>query len=269
MVRALAVLLERSIRVSFQHLLGQRVIRQGRTRLSRFLWKLFLGNRILPRLGGYEYFAAGEFEKIFDWLGLTDQPGYFVEAGACDGFSSSNTKYLELFCGWRGLLIEPYERYARVAQLHRRGSIVKQACLVPKGFPGESVKLRYAGLMTVTLLGDKLAQLHAQADEGARFMSPFDSSHEFLADAITLEAALEEADAPRKIDLISLDLEGVELEVLQDFNFVKWEVRFWLVESREFEETQHFFESNGYSLITNDPKTGMLFRLDRIAEPRG
>src|SRR5438270_7132790 len=33
--------------------------------------------------------------------------GYFVEAGAHDGFTQSNTYWLERFRGWRGLLVEP------------------------------------------------------------------------------------------------------------------------------------------------------------------
>jgi len=32
---------------------------------------------------------------------------YYVEIGANDGVSQSNTKYLELYESWRGLLIEP------------------------------------------------------------------------------------------------------------------------------------------------------------------
>ena len=33
--------------------------------------------------------------------------GFFVEAGAHDGFTQSNTYWLERFRGWRGLLVEP------------------------------------------------------------------------------------------------------------------------------------------------------------------
>src|ERR1700686_1931252 len=32
--------------------------------------------------------------------------GFFIEAGAHDGFTQSNTYYLERFRGWRGLLVE-------------------------------------------------------------------------------------------------------------------------------------------------------------------
>src|ERR1700675_2623345 len=33
--------------------------------------------------------------------------GFFVEAGANDGYTQSNTYWLERFRGWRGLLVEP------------------------------------------------------------------------------------------------------------------------------------------------------------------
>ena len=34
-------------------------------------------------------------------------PKFYIEIGANDGVSQSNTKYLELFYDWRGILIEP------------------------------------------------------------------------------------------------------------------------------------------------------------------
>ena len=258
------MLIQQPVRTAFQHLLGQKIIRQGQTLFSRGLWKLFLSNRLMPSLGGYKYFAAGEFERILDWLGLTKRAGYFVEAGACDGYSSSNTKYLELFCGWNGLLIEPFDPYVRVARLHRKGSMVMHSCLVPKDYASDTVSLEFAGLMTVTLLEDNAEILREQAALGLPFMSPFDESHDFEAPAITLESALEKAGAPRVIDLVSLDLEGVELAVLKGFNFQKWKVNYWLVESREDSKTQTFFEENGCRLVLNDPKTGMLF--ERLQE---
>ena len=33
--------------------------------------------------------------------------GYFIEAGAYDGYEISNTLYFEKFLGWTGILVEP------------------------------------------------------------------------------------------------------------------------------------------------------------------
>jgi hypothetical protein len=42
--------------------------------------------------------------------------GFFLEVGGNDGFSKSNTKRLELFLGWSGILVEPYlPNFRRIA----------------------------------------------------------------------------------------------------------------------------------------------------------
>jgi hypothetical protein len=42
--------------------------------------------------------------KLEKYLNYTN--GFFIEAGANDGFNQSNTYYLEKFKGWQGILIE-------------------------------------------------------------------------------------------------------------------------------------------------------------------
>ena len=40
---------------------------------------------------------------------LDKDGGFFIEAGANDGFTQSNTYWLERFRGWHGLLVEPMQ----------------------------------------------------------------------------------------------------------------------------------------------------------------
>ena len=55
--------------------------------------------------------------------------GFFVEAGAFDGYTQSNTYFLERARGWRGLLIEPVPALAREARRERRRSTVVNCAL--------------------------------------------------------------------------------------------------------------------------------------------
>ncbi|MGL4649339.1 MAG: FkbM family methyltransferase, partial [Caldilineaceae bacterium] len=73
----------------------------------------------------------------------------FVELGANDGFSQSNTYYLERFRGWRGVLIEPIpELYAQAARRRPKAKVFNAAC-VPFGFDQATVAMTYCDLMSV------------------------------------------------------------------------------------------------------------------------
>ncbi|CAG0921921.1 unnamed protein product [Notodromas monacha] len=58
--------------------------------------------------------------------------GTYVEAGAHNGLSESNSLYLELALGWTGLLVEPNpERFQNLTKLKRRTRMVFAECNPP------------------------------------------------------------------------------------------------------------------------------------------
>jgi hypothetical protein len=61
---------------------------------------------------------------------LPEDGGTFVEAGAHDGFTQSNTYYFERFRGWRGVLVEAVPELHAKARRRRRRSVVVRAALV-------------------------------------------------------------------------------------------------------------------------------------------
>src|SRR5689334_13139538 len=67
-------------------------------------------------------------QALLNFIG--SRGGIFVEAGANDGLSQSNTAYLEFYLGWRGLLVEPIPELAVACRLNRPGAIVEQCALV-------------------------------------------------------------------------------------------------------------------------------------------
>src|SRR5690606_31382762 len=83
------------------------------------------------------------FEMDSRMARLLGDGGWFVEAGGHDGYTHSNTYYLERFRGWRGLLVEPAPSLAREARLERTRSTVVQAALVPPERAGEPVTMHY------------------------------------------------------------------------------------------------------------------------------
>ena len=57
-------------------------------------------------------------------------------------------------------------------------------------------------------------------------------------ESISLDDFLEQHNAPRKIDYISIDTEGSEYEILKDFPFDKWDVHLMTIEHNHTKRRQ-------------------------------
>lgn len=82
-------------------------------------------NRLFAALGSQRYAWPALLNLDRRLAELVDPgPGTFVEAGAHDGFTQSNTYWLERHGGWSGLLVEPVPSLARRAARRRPRSRV-------------------------------------------------------------------------------------------------------------------------------------------------
>lgn len=166
--------------------------------------------------------------KLEPYLGEL-QGGYFVEAGANDGFDQSNTYFLERCRGWRGLLVEPVPHLHREAQLERPASRVVHAALVAPELEGTEVTLRYGGLMTV-VAGSKGSDAAERDYVQSAFRLGLEPEMTVSAPGRTLSALLDEAGAP-EIDFMSLDLEGYEENALRGLDLSRHAPRYLLTEA--------------------------------------
>jgi FkbM family methyltransferase len=154
--------------------------------------------------------------------------GFFVEAGAHDGFTQSNTYWLERFRGWRGLLVEPMPELAAEARLSRPAAVVVQCALVSSEDSRTTLRMRFGDLMSMV--------------EGARDSSwpelgtvlGWRDPRELEVDARTLSSLLDEVDAP-EVDLLSLDVEGFEGPALRGLDLDRHAPRYVLVEIHDRE----------------------------------
>jgi len=159
---------------------------------------------------------------------LSGKGGFFVEAGANDGFDQSNTYHLERFRGWRGLLVEPVPELHREAVLERPGAQVVNCALVAADHDGSPVAMRYGGLMSI------VSGSHGSEQDDSAYVSPaftlgLEQEYTFSAAARTLTSLLDEIDAP-EVDLLSLDVEGFEPQALAGLDLDRHAPRFILVE---------------------------------------
>lgn len=170
--------------------------------------------------------------------------GYFVELGANDGVNQSNTLYFEKFRGWHGVLIEPYlPNFNRLIRNRSSANFYRNAACVGPSYTDEKVTLAYSNLMTSTLGISEIPNPVDHAVSGERFWGG--KTFVFETYALTLNSILIEAKSPKTIDLLSIDVEGVELEILKGVNHSEFRFRLICVESRRFEViSQYLLEQN-------------------------
>jgi FkbM family methyltransferase len=161
--------------------------------------------------------------------------GVFVEAGAHDGLTQSNTAMLELSRGWRGLLVEPIPELARRCRANRPGAIVEQAALVAADFPSHRIRMTYCNRSSIVEGGRGAPEADRVWIDRCRRLP--DQEHvrpySLMVPARTLSSLLDEHGI-EGVDFLSLDLEGYEANALRGLDFERHRPAVILVEvSRE------------------------------------
>lgn len=170
---------------------------------------------------------------------LTHRNGFFIEVGANDGFSQSNTYYFERFRGWTGILIEGIPELYQKCILERPKSKVFNYVLVAENFPELYATMKYANLMSIVkgaLKSEEADENHVKkGSEIQKNVVPY----EVKVSARTLTSILEECQV-NEIDFLSLDVEGFELNVLQGLDFNKYKPKYMLIETRFKDEIEEY-----------------------------
>ncbi len=153
---------------------------------------------------------------------LPQRPGFFIEAGANDGFSNANTFYLEKRLGWRGLLVEPIPQLARFARRVRNVPVVEAALGAPEN-DGDAIELAFADMTS------RVGTPPAFVRWGGWFG---DNPRHVIATCRTLSGILEEAGDP-EVDFLSLDVEGFEIPALSGLDLDRHAPAVILVETAQ------------------------------------
>jgi FkbM family methyltransferase len=151
------------------------------------------------------------------------QGGYYVEVGALDGEKLSNTYYFEKELGWTGVLVEADPRQAESCRATRPNSTVSNRAACAPGSP-PTVTLQVAeGREEFSTLSANRVYSGILAERNITTQS-------IDVPAATLDQILEEA-GTKRIDFVTIDVEGHELDVMRGFDLKRWQPTVVLVES--------------------------------------
>ena len=163
------------------------------------------------------------------------QKFYFVEFGATNGISLSNTYMFERIFHANGIVAEPARIWQSDLRSNRECKISSE-CVWESS--GEYLEFVEAGNPDLSGL---IGYENSNQDQS--------NVTKYQVKTISLLDLLQVHEAPKKIDFLSIDTEGSEFEILKNFDFQKYQFQTIVCEhnyGKNRANIQKLLESNGY-----------------------
>lgn len=170
---------------------------------------------------------AGEdrvVEYLFTSMGISSIS--YIDIGANDPINCNNT-YLFYGRGHRGVLVEPDLTFSERIKNTRPGDIVVNAAISDEG--NKNADFFVFNEPSLNTLSEDDAKMRVKS--GMFILTETRSIR-----LITIENIIHENLNDTLPHLISLDIEGVDYQVLKAFDFEKYPVPVWIVETCEYSE---------------------------------
>jgi FkbM family methyltransferase len=196
------------------------------------------------------YFGLNDLDRKLEKY-LDYDNGFFVELGANNGIDQSNTYHFERFRNWKGVLVEPTPHNFLLCKKYRSAETRAfcNAC-VSFDYPEKFVEIAYSNLMSAPVgVESDVADPWAHAQTGKAFLNPTDENFTFGAVARPLNDLLVQAEAPPLIDLLSLDVEGAEIEVLKGIDQERFRFKYLCIECRSIDKITAYLAGFDYVLV--------------------
>lgn len=180
--------------------------------------------------------------------------GFFVDVGAHHPYRFSNTAYYYKK-GWRGINIEPTPNLFNVFLKHRKRDINLNLGIGS----GETLTFYIFNEGAINTFDSELARERDGGQNGKyRIVDTKSIQTKRLGDVLD-----EHLPANTKIDLLTIDVEGLDLQVLKSNNWEKYSPEFIMVECEESLEhlnndaVYQFLVSKNYNLIGRTKRTSI------------
>ena len=175
------------------------------------------------------------------FLGET-QDGSFVEVGANDGVTVSNTWGLAER-HWKGVMIEPIPDLAKSCRAnhreHERVTVIE--CAVGAA-DGSTATMHLAGVLTTA------NRSVLEEYESLEWAKTFISRTELIVPVRALDAILIETGMPEGFEVLVVDVEGFEAEVFAGLTLSRWRPKMILVELADTHPDLHSTAAADFAL---------------------
>ena len=179
------------------------------------------------------------FQDLFvRWQLHEKRDGYFVEFGATDGISLSNSQFVELHRHWSGILAEPARCWHERLTKNRACAIDTRCVWTTTG-----EKLRFNEVSDPELSTIESFSANDINSELRKVGNIYEVK------TVSLNDLLAEHNAPAEMDYLSIDTEGSELSILENLDFSRYNFRIITVEHNNMPNREKIFNllhCNGY-----------------------
>ena len=183
--------------------------------------------------------------------------GLFVEVGAYDGVSFSNSSCLA-DAGWNGILIEPIPAFAQACRNRYRANARIRVVEAAVGATGGTVDITIAGSLTTT--NDNLLNEYRNIDWANAAIG---ATSRLAVPQRTLDDILSAEGVHEPIDVLIVDVEGAEASVFAGFSISRWKPTMIIAElththpdlhviSAGDADLQSSIQEAGYSVVYKD-----------------
>lgn len=163
--------------------------------------------------------------------------GFFVEVGAFDGESVSNTSFLA-DSGWKGIYIEPIlDYYIQCSNRHQKNNVIVSNLSI--GLDEGEQEIYCSGI--VSTLDKKQSEIISQME-----IFNYPSFNKTKCYQMRFDSFLKKYNVPKNFDLLVVDVEGKEDEVFHSFNLSEWIPKMMIV---ELEDNHQEFKKNYPDLV--------------------
>ena len=209
--------------------------------------------------GSAKYWGENEIDRylIEHYLGDIKQ-GTYIECGAADGFSQSNTLILNYGHDWHGILIEPNPHNYKLLTDHRaHNNYIANCALVSHDYKEEYIEGFFdtqLGKCKQVVPGEPSEKKYRDMMSGQIKTNHNYNKERFSSDEKLLEVSAKTLDEIftrsklKSADFFSLDVEGYELEALKGWSPDKYPITYVLIEGHG---GIPYLEQNNYVCIDN------------------
>ena len=189
-------------------------------------------------------FSENDYDKWLLHKTNFKRQGFFVDIGAGDGIIGSNTFLLEKFYNWQGICVDPNPAFLK-SLCGSRDCLISDLAVYKQS--GKVLPFKHLQQHRTEFIGWHFRS--GLAENVDKTSVQFDDHRVY---SITLNDLLELYAAPKEIDYISIDTEGSEVDILGNFDFDKYNIKFFTIESNN-EETRNkvidIMSKNKYNII--------------------
>ena len=178
------------------------------------------GKRTKVRGGKATYSQFGEDVIAQHYLTGIER-GTYVDVGCCYPVRASNT-YAFYQKGWRGICIDANPESQAAFEEHRPEDVFVHAGIAEQ--EDERAYYRFSSPVYNTFDRSRADRVIAKNKPSARFLG------ETKVRLSRLSAVLDRHGSPKKIDLMSIDVEGLEISVIRSNDFAKYRPRLLICE---------------------------------------